>query len=47
MAATQHGRADGHEVRDRVIAIADELCVVQHFPGAAAGLDVLLGDCLR
>jgi hypothetical protein len=26
MAATEHGLANGHEVRDRVVAIADELC---------------------
>jgi hypothetical protein len=25
VAATQHGLADGHEVRDRVVAIANEL----------------------
>jgi hypothetical protein len=48
MAATKHGLANGHEVRDRVVAIANKLYAIRMRKLRRVQLgEVLLGGCLR
>jgi hypothetical protein len=46
MATTKHRRANRHEVCDRVVSIANELCAFSMRPRMRVESDVvLLGDC--
>jgi hypothetical protein len=48
MAAAEHRLANGHEVGDGVVAIANELCAFSGSGrGSVEGACVLLGGCLR
>lgn len=48
MATAKHGRANGHEVRDRVVSIANKLYAFSMRPRTRVGSEVvLLGDCSR